>query len=69
MKKLTQNRVNEIAFQVIGAAIEVHKAYGPVHLEKVYADCLEYELELRGLRVTTQQKTLVNEFFMALPEE
>lgn len=36
--------------QIIGAAIEVHKAIGPGLLESVYQQCLCHELHLRGLR-------------------
>jgi len=36
---------------VIGAAIEVHKALGPGLLESAYQKCLEYELKQRGLDV------------------
>lgn len=35
--------------QVIGCAIEVHKALGPGLLESSYEECLAYELNLRGL--------------------
>jgi hypothetical protein len=35
--------------QVIGAALEVHKALGPGLLESVYEECLCHELHLRGL--------------------
>lgn len=36
MDKITEN--------IIGAAIEVHKALGPGLLESAYRDCLHYEL-------------------------
>jgi GxxExxY protein len=35
--------------QVIGGAIEVHRATGPGLLESAYEACLAYELNLRGL--------------------
>jgi GxxExxY protein len=35
--------------QVIGAAIEVHRALGPGHLESAYATCLGHELTLRAV--------------------
>ena len=40
---------NEIAYKVIGAAIEVHKHLGPGLLESTYHECLKTELELRGV--------------------
>ena len=36
--------------QIIGAAIEVHKAIGPGLLKSVYQECMCHELNLRGLR-------------------
>lgn len=40
---------NEISRQIIGAAIEVHRALGPGLLEGIYQQCLAHELTLRGL--------------------
>lgn len=37
-------------FQVIGAAIEVHKYLGPGLLESTYHRCIEQELRMRGLQ-------------------
>src|SRR5688500_17591464 len=51
---LTQKYVNEISYQVIGSAIEVHKHLGPGLLESVYEMCLIDELISRGLDVKTQ---------------
>ena len=42
-------QVNEITEEVIGAAIEVHRALGPGLLESAYCQCLCYELRLRNL--------------------
>ncbi len=69
MKTLTQKQVNEISFQIIGAAIEVHKAFGPGLLEKVYESCLKHELELRGYCVTQQQHAPVDFKGLVLPAE
>src|SRR6185437_14287828 len=44
----------ELTENIIGAAIEVHKALGPGLLESVYEECLCYELPLRGLRFQRQ---------------
>jgi GxxExxY protein len=35
--------------QVIGAAIEVHRAIGPGLLESAYEECLCHELKIRGV--------------------
>ena len=35
---------NERTKQIIGAAIQVHKALGPGLLESIYEECLAYEL-------------------------
>lgn len=39
----------ELSFEVVGAAMEVHRALGPGFLEAVYHRALEHELMLRGL--------------------
>jgi GxxExxY protein len=46
---------NEIAQQIVDAALRVHMALGPGLLESVYQAALTYELEKRGLRVSPQQ--------------
>lgn len=40
--------------QIIGGAIEVHKALGPGLLESAYEECLAVELVDRGLRIARQ---------------
>jgi GxxExxY protein len=40
---------NELTEQIIGAAIEVHRALGPGLLESIYEEGLMWELELRGI--------------------
>jgi GxxExxY protein len=47
-------RYEDLTGQIIGAAIEVHKAIGPGLLESVYEECLCHELKLRGLRFERQ---------------
>jgi GxxExxY protein len=45
--------------QIIGAAIEVHKALGPGLLESAYEECLCHELHLRELTFKRQVPLLV----------
>ena len=40
--------LNELSEQIIGAAIDVHRALGPGLLESPYEECLCHELEKRG---------------------
>ena len=47
-------RYKELTRQIIGAAIEVHRAIGSGLLESVYEECLCHELGLRGLRFERQ---------------
>jgi len=39
----------DLSYQVIGCAIEVHKNLGPGLLESRYEKCLAYELSLRQI--------------------
>jgi len=43
-----------LTYEIIGGAIEVHKALGPGLLESVYEECLSIELADRGLEVQRQ---------------
>jgi len=46
---------NELRHQIIGAAIDVHRALGPGLLESAYEECLFHELSLRGLSIERQK--------------
>lgn len=52
--KDTKEETNRISHEVLGAAIEVHKALGPGLLESTYEECLAREFQLRGLAFTRQ---------------
>jgi GxxExxY protein len=43
------NELKGITGQIIGAAIEVHRALGPGLLESAYEECLCHELRSRGV--------------------
>ena len=47
--------INELTKEVIGAAIEVHRALGAGLLESAYEECLCHELGLRALRFERQK--------------
>ena len=47
---------NELTEEIIGAAIEVHRALGPGLLESAYEECLCRELELRGIHFSRQSE-------------
>jgi len=51
---LTQKYINEIAYKIVGCAIEVHKNIGPGLLESVYESCLIEELKDAGMNVQSQ---------------
>ena len=48
--------INELTGEVIGAAIEVHKALGPGLLESVYEECMCVELGLREIPYERQKE-------------
>lgn len=52
---ITKKIINDLTYQIIGAAIEVHKVLGPGLLESNYEKALIHELSLRGLRTKSQQ--------------
>jgi GxxExxY protein len=58
--RITQKYLDELTYEIIGAAIEVHKHLGPGLLESVYQKCLMHELSLRGLKCECQRMVVVN---------
>jgi GxxExxY protein len=48
--------INKLTGEVIGAAIEVHKALGPGLLESAYEECLCRELDLRKIAYERQKE-------------
>lgn len=53
---ITQKYLNDIAYKVVGCAIEVNKHYGPGLLESVYEVCLLHELKVQGFKVESQYR-------------
>lgn len=50
----TQKSINDLAYKIIGCAIEVHKELGPGLLESVYQKCMEQELKNKNLSFQSQ---------------
>ena len=51
--------VEDLAYRVIGAAIEVHAEIGPGFLESIYHNALAYELEQRSIAYQREEKVVV----------
>lgn len=60
LSPITKKYLDRLSYEVIGAAIEVHKAVGPGLLESVYHDCLKHELSLRKISFLTELIVPVN---------
>lgn len=54
MYKITKEVVDQLAYEIIGAAIEVHKQMGPGLLESVYHACMKEELKYREINFTSE---------------
>ena len=54
VKDFTQHKLNILAGEIIGAAMQVHTALGPGLLESTYEICLAHELECHGINVKSQ---------------
>jgi len=52
--------INELSSNIIGAAIEVHKALGPGLLESTYEECLCHELNIQNLSFERQKPLAVS---------
>ena len=52
--KITQKYLDELTYQIIGCAIEVHKQLGPGLIESVYAKCYNRELSLKNINFQNQ---------------
>ena len=59
MKALGVSEEDPLTGEIIGAAIEVHRFFGPGLLESIYEKALTHELELRGVTVVCRQSVPV----------
>lgn len=56
----TQKYINNLSYQIVGCAIEVHKYLGPGLLESVYESCLVEEMIEQGLPFERQVQVPIN---------
>jgi len=54
MRYNSKKEINDLCYEIIGAAIEVQRYLGPGLLENVYEKCMKVELENRGFNVKNQ---------------
>jgi len=59
LRLITQTYLDELTYDVIGAAIEVHKTLGSGLLESVYQKCLEEELKYRKINFQSEKSISV----------
>jgi GxxExxY protein len=53
---ITKKYLNELTYNIVGAAIDVHKIMGSGLLESVYHQCLKEELKHRKINFLTEMK-------------
>lgn len=51
---MTKKYLDKLTYEVLGAAIEVHKALGAGLLESVYHECVKHELTQRNISFQTE---------------
>lgn len=57
---MTQKELDQLTYNILGCAIEVHKELGPGLLESVYEKCLAHLLKEKGFTVQRQQIVPLN---------
>ncbi len=56
---MTKKYLDELTYEIIGSAIEVHKIMGRGLLESVYHECMKEELKHRKINFQTETKVPV----------
>lgn len=59
MRTITKATLDQLTYEIIGAAIEVHSQLGPGLLESIYHECFKIELEIRGISFKTEMQVPV----------
>lgn len=55
----TKSDLQDLSFEIIGCAIEVHRELGPGLLESIYHRCLKHELKNKGIQYESEFKVPV----------
>ena len=63
---MTKKEITQLSYEIIGFAIKVHKKLGPGLLEKIYEECLKYELEKNGYNVKQQFNVAIDYYDLEL---
>ena len=53
---LTKKYINQLSYEIVSAAIEVHRHLGPGLLESVYQKCFVKELRSRNFKVEAEKQ-------------
>jgi len=56
---ITQNYLDELTYEIVGSAIEVHKIMGRGLLESVYHECLKEEMTHRKINFLSEMRVPV----------
>jgi GxxExxY protein len=56
---MTKKYINDLAFELVGCAIEVHKQLGPGLLESIYEECFCEEVAYRRIKYLRQMSVPV----------
>jgi GxxExxY protein len=62
-------QADKLSREVIAAAIEVHRCFGPGLLESIYEKCLVRELDLRGISCVSQDRVQIEYKGIVFTEE
>lgn len=57
---MTKSYLDELTYEIIGAAIEVHTQLGPGLLESVYHECMKIELTNRQIPFKTEMSVPIS---------
>ena len=63
----SEQELNRIAREIIGAGIAVHREFGPGCFESAYSPCLDFEMRRRGLRFESRLPLALHYHELVIP--